>query len=155
MNFIRSLFTKKTPTNEPISAKDKELVQMTFDKVVPISDAAAEIFYTRLFELDPELKALFKTDITAQGKKLMAMLGAAVKGLDDLNALVPVVQDLGKRHVGYGVRDEHYDTVAAALLYTLEKGLGEAWNQEVKSAWVNVYVLLSTTMKEAATEVAA
>ena len=83
------------------------------------------------------------------------MLAAAVKGLDNLEALVPVVQDLGKRHVGYGVKDEHYDTVAAALLSTLEAGLGDAWNEEVKKAWISVYTVLATTMKDAAADVAA
>lgn len=150
MNFLKSLFGKKE--EGPVSAKDKALVQETFALVAPIADKAAEIFYSKLFELDPELKPLFKGDITEQGKKLMSMLAAAVKGLDDLGALVPVVQDLGKRHVGYGVKDEHYDTVAAALLSTLEAGLGDAWNDDVKTAWTNVYVVLATTMKDAAAE---
>ncbi|MCV9386315.1 globin family protein [Reichenbachiella ulvae] len=150
MNFLKSIFGKKE--EGPVSAKDKQLVQETFAMVAPIADKAAEIFYAKLFELDPDLKPLFKGDISEQGKKLMAMLAAAVKGLDDLGALVPVVQDLGKRHVGYGVKDEHYDTVAAALLSTLEAGLGDAWNDDVKTAWTNVYVVLATTMKDAAAE---
>ncbi len=126
------------------------LVQGTFAKVAPISEAAAEIFYAKLFELDPSLKPLFTTDIKEQGKKLMTMIGAAVGGLSNLEALVPVVQELGKRHVDYGVTAEHYDTVANALLFTLEKGLGEAWTPEVKDAWVEVYTVLATTMKGAA-----
>ena len=153
MNFLKSLF-KKTEEG-PISASQKEMVQSTFAMVVPIKEKAAEIFYAKLFELDPSLKLLFKNDMVEQGEKLMTMLAAAVKGLDDLGNLVPVVQDLGKRHVGYGVEDEHYDTVAAALLYTLETGLGEAWTDEVKEAWVAVYTVLATTMKDAAAEVAA
>ena len=126
------------------------LVQGTFAKVAPISETAAEIFYTKLFELDPSLKPLFKTDIKDQGKKLMSMIGAAVGGLSNLAALVPVVQDLGKRHVDYGVTPEHYDTVASALLYTLEKGLGDSWTPEVQDAWVEVYTVLASTMKQAA-----
>ncbi len=126
------------------------LVQGTFAKVAPISETAAEIFYSKLFELDPSLKPLFKTDIKEQGKKLMSMIGAAVGGLNNLEALVPVVQELGKRHVEYGVTPEHYDTVATALLYTLEKGLGDSWTPEVQDAWVEVYTVLASTMKEAA-----
>jgi len=149
MSFLTSIFRKKKEEG-PITTKQKELVQSTFGMVAPIADKAADIFYTKLFELDPALKPLFKGDIAEQGNKLMTMLAAAVKGLDDLGALVPVVQDLGKRHVGYGVEDAHYDTVGAALLFTLETGLGEAWNDEVKDAWVVVYTVLATTMKDAA-----
>ncbi|UXP31863.1 globin domain-containing protein [Reichenbachiella agarivorans] len=150
MNFLKSIFGKKEAIPTPITLSEKQLVQESFALVAPIADKAAEIFYTKLFELDPELRPLFKGDITEQGKKLMAMLAAAVKGLDRLDTLVPVVQDLGRRHVGYGVKDEHYDTVAAALLYTLETGLGERWNNELKDAWVTVYTVLSSTMKAAA-----
>lgn len=152
MSILKSLFGKKEEPKEegPVSAKQKELVQGTFKAVVPISEQAAEIFYNKLFELDPSLKALFSGDMKEQGKKLMTMIGAAVKGLDDLGGLVPVVQDLGKRHKGYGVEDDHYGTVGSALLYTLETGLGEAWNDDVKDAWTTVYTVLATTMKDAA-----
>ena len=93
---------------------------------------------------------MFKGDMTEQRRKLMQMLTAAVKGLDRLDRLVPVVEDLGRRHAGYGVADAHYDTVGAALLWTLEKGLGSAFTPEVKEAWATVYGLLATTMKNAA-----
>jgi hemoglobin-like flavoprotein len=127
-----------------------KLVQESFQKVVPIADQAADIFYTKLFELDPTLKPMFKTDIAEQGKKLMTMIGTAVGGLNHLDKIVPAVQELGKRHVDYGVKPDHYNTVATALLYTLETGLGSAWTPEVKEAWIAVYVLLSQTMKDAA-----
>ena len=127
-----------------------KLVQESFEKVVPIADKAADIFYTKLFELDPTLKTMFKTDLAEQGKKLMTMLGTAVGGLNHLDKIVPAVQELGKRHVDYGVKPDHYNTVATALLYTLETGLGSAWTPEVKEAWIAVYVLLSQTMKDAA-----
>lgn len=127
-----------------------DAVQSTFAMVEPIADKAAELFYGKLFELDPELKPLFKGDMTEQGEKLMKMIGIAVRGLTNLDSIVPAVQNLGARHVGYGVKDEHYDTVAAALLWTLETGLGDAWTEEVKGAWVEVYTLLATVMKEAA-----
>jgi hemoglobin-like flavoprotein len=127
------------------------LVQASFEKVEPIADTAAELFYGRLFYLDPSLESLFKGDMTEQGKKLMAMIGIAVRGLNNLEALVPAVQNLGVRHVDYGVKDEHYDTVAAALLWTLEQGLGDEFTAELKQAWVDVYTLLANTMKAAAT----
>mgnify|MGYP000280103272 CR=1 FL=1 len=133
-----------------MTEKQIALVQDSFAKVAPISAVAADIFYNRLFEIDPTLKPLFKTDIKEQGKKLMSMIGIAVKGLNNLDALIPAVQDLGKRHVGYGVTSDHYDTVADALLYTLEKGLGENWTPDVKDAWLETYTVLSNTMKEAA-----
>ena len=111
------------------------LVQNSFAKVVPIAPQAAELFYGKLFELDPELKPLFKGDMTEQGAKLMKMIGTAVNGLTDLDAIVPAVQDLGKRHVGYGVVDSHYDTVGEALLWTLDQGLGPDFTDEVEAAW--------------------
>jgi hemoglobin-like flavoprotein len=125
-------------------------VQESWRKVLPISATAAELFYSRLFALDPSLQALFKGDMKAQGRKLMAMIGSAVTGLNDLPRLVPAVQDLGRRHGGYGVKDEHYETVGAALLWTLEKGLGDGFTPDVKSAWTQVYGVLATTMKGAA-----
>jgi hemoglobin-like flavoprotein len=126
------------------------LVQRSFERVLPIADLAAVLFYGRLFELDPSLRALFRGDIAEQGRKLMTMLRVVVAGLDRLDALVPAIEQLGARHHGYGVQAEHYATVAAALIWTLERGLGEQWTPEVASAWVSAYQLLSTTMIEAA-----
>lgn len=127
-----------------------KLIQTSWDKVVPIADTAAELFYGKLFELDPELKPLFKGDMTEQGRKLMRMIGVAVNGLNRLNEIVPAVQDLGRRHVAYGVKDKDYDTVGSALLWTLEQGLGEDFTDETEQAWVVVYTVLATTMKDAA-----
>ena len=138
-----------------MTPEQKQVVQSTWKMVVPISDKAAELFYGRLFQLDPSLKPLFKTDITEQGKKLMQMLGAAVAGLDDLNHLTPALEALGRRHVDYEVRDEHYNTVGEALLWTLAQGLGDEFTPEAKEAWSRVYVTLSTLMKEAAANTAA
>jgi hemoglobin-like flavoprotein len=132
-----------------------ELVQATWEKVVPIADTAAALFYGKLFELDPSLKPLFTSDIKEQGKKLMQMITVAVRGLNDLEKLVPAVQALGRRHVAYGVKDEHYATVGTALLWTLEKGLGDAFTPDVKEAWATVYGVLADTMKKAAAEPAA
>ena len=126
------------------------LVQQTFAAIAPIADDAASLFYHRLFEMDPSLQRLFRGDMAEQRRKLMQMLTVAVKGLHRLDQLVPVVEDLGRRHAGYGVTDLHYETVGAALLWTLEMGLGGAFTPEVKEAWVTVYGLLASTMKGAA-----
>jgi hemoglobin-like flavoprotein len=132
-----------------------ELVQGSWKKVLPIADTAAELFYGRLFSLDPSLTPLFKGDMKAQGRKLMAMISTAVNGLARLESIVPAVQDLGRRHVKYGVKDQHYDTVAVALVWTLGQGLGDAFTAEVKEAWAAAYALLAKTMKDAAAAVAA
>jgi hemoglobin-like flavoprotein len=108
------------------------------------------LFYGRLFSLDPALKPLFKGNLQAQGRKLMSMISTAVNGLTRLDTLVPAVQDLGRRHVKYGVKDQHYDTVAVALVWTLDQGLGEAFTPEVEEAWVAAYGVLAKTMKDAA-----
>jgi hemoglobin-like flavoprotein len=129
----------------------KKIVQETWASVVPIADQAAEIFYGKLFAADPSLTSLFKGDMKEQGKKLMTMIGVAVRGLDRLDEIVPAVQALGRRHVGYGVKDSHYDTVAGALLGTLSVGLGPAFTPEVEQAWTAVYTVLASTMKDAST----
>lgn len=138
-----------------MTPKQVGLIKVTWDKVFPIADKAAELFYGKLFELDPELKPLFSGDMTEQGKKLMSTINLVVEGLEKLDELVPAVQELGVRHVGYGVKDEHYDTVAEALLWTLGQGLGDDFTDEVKEAWTAAYVVLATTMKDAAKEAAA
>ena len=130
----------------------KQLIQSSFAKVVPIAEQAAELFYGRLFELDPALKPMFKGDMSEQGRKLMSTLGVAVGSLDNLDALLPVLQNLGRGHVAYGVQDSHYDTVGAALLWTLEQGLGDDFTPELKDAWVEFYTIVATVMKEAAAD---
>jgi hemoglobin-like flavoprotein len=128
----------------------KTLVQGSWAKVAPSADEAAKIFYGRLFELDPKLQTLFPQDLTEQRKKLMGTLTVAVKGLDDLGKLIPILQHLGQRHRGYGVEDADYDTVGSALLWALGEGLGDAFTDDVREAWVEVYGVMATTMKEAA-----
>ena len=125
------------------------VVKESFAKVVPIKETAAELFYNRLFELDPSLERLFHTDMKEQGRKLMATLAVAVGGLDNLDAIIPVVRDLGSRHVGYGVEVAHYDTVGTALIWTLEQGLGDDFTDQTKEAWVAAYGLLTSVMIEA------
>jgi len=126
------------------------LVRASFAQVLPIADAAAALFYDRLFALDPSLRPLFRDDLTAQGRALMGLLREAVLGLDRLDRLVPDVRELGRRHAGYGVEDRHYATVAAALLWTLERGLGAAFTPETRAAWAAAYTLLATVMQEGA-----
>ena len=123
-----------------------ELVQQTFAKVAPIADQAAVIFYNRLFEVAPSVKVIFPEDMTEQRRKLMATLAVVVKGLSDLPSILPAASALAIRHVSYGARREHYPVVGAALLYTLEKGLGEAWTPEVADAWTAAYGALSGFM---------
>lgn len=135
-----------------ITPEQKEQVQETWKLVEPISETAADLFYGKLFELAPEVKPLFKSDIKDQGKKLMQMIGVAVAGLDNLGELTPAVAALGKRHVGYGVEDAHYNVVGEALLWTLGQGLGEKFTDEVKEAWTIVYTTLAGVMMEAASE---
>lgn len=131
-----------------------ELVQSTWAKVAPNAEQVAVLFYGRLFEIAPEVKPLFKGDMVEQGKRLMQMLAVAVNGLPKLATIVGAVQDMGVRHGDYGVEPEQYDSVAAALLWTLEQGLGEDYTEDVKDAWTETYVTLATVMKDAAAEVA-
>ena len=128
------------------------LVQESFKSVAPIAETAADIFYDKLFELDPKLRTLFPEQMGDQKKKLMQMLATAVNNLHQVETIVPAVQDLGRRHVAYGITPEMYDTVGAALLFTLEKGLGEGWTPEVAEAWTDTYGIVATTMKDAAAE---
>ena len=123
-----------------------KLVQQSFAKVAPISDAAAVLFYDRLFEIAPSVKAMFPADLTEQRKKLMATLAVVVNGLGNLKSVLPAASALATRHVSYGARAEHYPVVGVALLWTLERGLGEAWTPEVAAAWNAAYATLSGFM---------
>jgi hemoglobin-like flavoprotein len=129
-----------------------DLVQKTFAQVKPIAAAAAELFYARLFALDPSLRPMFRNDMTKQGQMLMSMIGAAVNGLSNLETLAPVVRRLGAGHVKYGVKTEHYATVGSALLWTLEQGLEDAFTPEVHDAWAAAYGLLAEVMQLGAME---
>lgn len=138
-----------------MTSAEAQLIKDSFAKVAPIADQAAAIFYARLFELDPSLRALFHGSMAEQGKKLMSMIGVAVGGIDRLEALVPAVRQLGLRHAGYQVRDGHYETVAQALLWALEKGLGPEFTPATREAWGKLYWLLAETMKAGARDGAA
>ncbi|TMJ52722.1 MAG: hemin receptor [Alphaproteobacteria bacterium] len=123
-----------------------KLVQESFAKVAPIADQAATIFYGRLFEVAPRVKAMFPTDMAEQRKKLMATLAVVVNGLSNLASVLPAASALAIRHVSYGAKPEHYPVVGGALLWTLEKGLGEDWTPEVAAAWTAAYGTLSGYM---------
>ena len=137
-----------------MNAEQVKLVQESFQKVAPIAGAAATLFYGRLFDLDPALESLFKGDMVEQGRKLMQMIGVAVKSLDRLEQVLPAVCALGARHAGYGVREKDYDTVGRALIWALRKGLGDDFTPDVEAAWVGVYAALARLMKAAQAEAA-
>ena len=126
------------------------LVRHSFAQVAPIAPQAAALFYDRLFEIAPEVKPLFQGDMKAQGEKLIKALAAVVDGLDRLDQVVPFARELAKRHLRYGVRREHYAVVGSALLWTLQKGLGPAFTDEVGTAWGAAYGVLSSAMVAAA-----
>jgi len=132
-----------------------QLVQDSFAKVVPIAPQAATIFYDRLFEIAPGVKPYFKGDIDEQGNKLMTTLGVVVNGLRDLDKIVPVARQLAVKHLDYGVQPEDYEPVGAALLFTLQTGLGDAFDAETEAAWTAAYTTLSHVMIEAAYPAAA
>ena len=126
------------------------LVQQSFGKVAPIADQAAVVFYDRLFEIAPQVKAMFPADMTEQRKKLMATLAVVVNGLSNLESILPAAAALAQRHVAYGAKAEHYPVVGSALLWTLEKGLGDGWTPDIASAWTAAYGTLSGFMIEQA-----
>jgi nitric oxide dioxygenase len=123
-----------------------ELVQQSFAKVAPISEQAAVLFYDRLFEIAPKVKSMFPADMTEQRKKLMATLAVVVNGLGNLESVLPAASALARRHVSYGAKAEHYPAVGAALLWTLQQGLGDGWTPEVAEAWATAYGTLSGFM---------
>lgn len=129
-----------------------KLVQNSFAQVAPISTIAADLFYGRLFEIAPSVRRMFPQDMVQQKMKLMTMLGVVVNGLSKIDALLPAVRALGKRHAGYDVHPEHFAPVGAALIWTLEQGLGDDFTPEVKEAWTTAYGVLSSVMIEAMAE---
>ena len=121
-------------------------IQDSFAKVTPVAPQAAALFYGRPFEIAPSVKPLFRGDMEEQGHKLMATLAVVVNGLGNLNAILPAASALAKRHVGYGVKAEHYEPVGAALMWTLERGLGAQCTPDLAAAWAGAYSLLSEHM---------
>jgi hemoglobin-like flavoprotein len=132
-----------------MSPRQVALVQESWRQVKPIGEAAAELFYARLFDLEPSVRTLFKGDMQEQGRKLMSMIGVAVNSLEHLEGLVPAVQALGRRHARYGVEARHYEVVGEALVWTLKQGLRASFTPEAELAWRAAYGALASTMKEA------
>lgn len=125
-----------------------ELVQSTFGNyVVPLGDAAADVFYEKLFALDPSMRALFNGDMAVQGHKLVGMLAVVVNGLHTPETIAGAAQQLGQRHAGYGVQARHYDTVGQVLLQTLQAAIGSAYTPDVHEAWTAAYALLASVMQ--------
>ncbi len=133
-----------------MTEEQQALIRDSFAKVAPNAATVAATFYARLFELDPGLRPLFKGDMGAQGRKLMAMIGTAVANLHQLDTVVPAIQQLGERHVGYGVKDADYATVGSALLWTLQQGLGADFTPATREAWTECYTTLAGVMQQAA-----
>lgn len=138
-----------------MTPESKQRVRESWERVEPIREVAAALFYGRLFELDPTLRHLFRGEMAEQGRKLMQTLAIVVRGLDRMDELLPAVEALGRRHGAYGVHDEHYETVKQALLWTLERGMGDGFTPAVRRAWAEAYDLLAEAMKRASTGTAA
>jgi hemoglobin-like flavoprotein len=129
-----------------ITSKQIELVQSSFQQVQPIAETAGEMLYGRIFVLAPETRALFDDDIRPQARRLMTAVTAAVDNLADLDKLTPVLTKLGARHVRYGVRPGHFDIGGAALIWTLEAGLGDAFTPAVRDAWEAAWSVVAGAM---------
>lgn len=129
-----------------MNAHQVQLVQSTFEQVRFMGEIPARIFYDRLFEIEPEVRPLFKGDMANQGRKLIATLAVMVGGLHSLPTIMPAVSALAKKHVDYGVTPAHYDIVRDALMWTLERSLGAGWTAEVETAWHGAYEMLSDVM---------
>ncbi|HZP17187.1 MAG TPA: globin family protein [Terriglobales bacterium] len=135
-----------------MTPQQTELVQTSFNLIRDDIESAAMIFYDRLFQLDSSLRQMFSTPQAEQARKLAHVLTVVVNGLSRPEKLMPAVEELGRRHGSYGVQPQHYATVGAALLWTLQAGLGEAFTLEVREAWTSAYMFLATTMQRAAAE---
>ena len=129
------------------------LVQSTWELVHPNSETAAQLFYNKLFELDPSLRGLFRSDIAEQGQRFIQMIGIAVRGLDQASVLLPILRTLGRRHAVYGVQTRHYDIVGEAMMWMLKSGLSERFTPEVEAAWSAAYQLVARTMLSASEDV--
>ncbi|MFK7967323.1 MAG: globin family protein [Burkholderiaceae bacterium] len=133
-----------------MTPEQKQIVKDTWAQVLPIKDAAADMFYGRLFEQYPEVRPYFKSDMKGQGEKLMTMLNQAVMSLDHIEKLIAPLHQAGLAHKGYGVHASDYDKVGECFLWTLSQGLGDAYTADVAEAWTVTYQTLSSVMIEGA-----
>jgi len=133
--------------NPELTTEQIALVKDSWARIVPIAEVASELFYDRLFHINPELRPMFETvNLSSQRSKLIKAIHTVVMSLDRLDTLIPMISELGKRHADYGVEDQHYEQVGEALLWTLKTGLRQHWNDDVKAAWTNAYQLLAEVM---------
>ncbi|HEX7949121.1 MAG TPA: globin family protein [Candidatus Limnocylindrales bacterium] len=133
-----------------MTPEQRRLVQSSWVQVLPKSETAAALFYSRLFELEPAAARLFRRDMREQGVLFMQMISVIVRGLDDLATLTPAVEALGRRHVGYGVESADHDAVGAAFLWALQRTLGEGFSPSVQVAWASTYKVVASIMRQAA-----
>ena len=129
-----------------VTPRQIRLVQETFERVVPLVERAATLFYDHLFVLDPSLRLMFDVDLEDQGQKLMEKLALVVRHLGEPEQFIDEVRELGRRHVDYGVAPEHYRTMREALFWMLAQALGDAFTDEVAAAWAAAYGLLTDVM---------
>lgn len=149
---LRELFRQVFALPAGLTERQQQLMRTSFERVLPIQEAAATLFYQRLFALDPRLTALFKGDMDAQGRKLMVALRSVVDHSHCLGRLVPALRELGRRYDSHGATDRDYDTVSAALIWTLEQELGTDFTAETRNAWTACYSILADEMKTAGSE---
>lgn len=135
-----------------VTPKQIDLVQASWVMVLPIKDSVANLFYGKIFDLDPGLQTLFRGDMKVQGRKLISFIGLAISSLGRVDNIIPGLRELGRKHLDYGVKDSDYDTFGAALIWALEQGLGEAFSVDVRNAWIQTYELLAGVMKDAAAD---
>jgi hemoglobin-like flavoprotein len=136
----------------PMTAEQVKLVQITFEEVKPVSAAAAQLFYSRLFQLRPSLRQLFQADIQSQRQKLMQSLTVIVGSLEQPDRLAQAVQSMAQSHVRFHLQDEDYRVFGEALFWTIGQALGPSWTPSVREAWEAVYRLISSAMRAASSQ---
>src|SRR5215469_8369258 len=142
----------KPPPHLLLSKRKKQLVRDSFESMQAYGTSVVILFYGRLFEIAPETHALFKIDIREQSRKLGEMLGITIEALDRFEELLPVLGELGRRHVEYGVQPYQYEKLRSALLWALGQALGLEFNRETRAAWDQLLTLISTVMLDSAAQ---
>ncbi|NME67471.1 globin domain-containing protein [Flammeovirga aprica] len=154
MGFISSLLGKKKKSpKDLISDRQIELVQHSFTLITPHRKQFSDLFFAKLFQVDPVLESSLKLDPSDQERKMIPMLSAVVNGLVDIELIIPILHDFGRTHAEYNVEDTHYEAVKQALLYALETVLEQEWTSEISIAWNTCYTVIIDIMKEAATSI--
>jgi hemoglobin-like flavoprotein len=149
---LKGLFRQIFALPAGLTERQQQLIRASFERVLPVQETVTALFYERLFTLDPQLNVLFKSDMSEQGHRLMTMMNTVVDHSHCLQRLVPALRELGRRYDSYGATDRDYNTVAAALIWTLEPELGADFTPETRGAWTACYGILADEMKAAAHE---